>query len=130
MIEHWGESTCLLAGFAQIALHDVNGLEADEGLAQRGPVFQETGELLGALHQWNSHLHTTICLKDAPSVVERYPKLEDVAISALGRAFKEGTGPLEVLGGFFVTAASGCTLACNEVVAPRLRRHLAKLEMY
>src|SRR5580658_6484607 len=129
MIEHWGESTPLLAGLAQIALHDVNRLEADEGLAQGGPVFQATGELLRALHQWNGHLLMSIRLKDTPSVAERYAKLEDVAISTLGRSLEEGTGALEVLGGFLVTALSGCTLARENVVARGLRGHLPELEM-
>src|SRR5258708_1043184 len=129
MVEHRGESTRLFAGFAEIALHEVHGLEMDEGLAQRGRVFQATGELLRALHQWNGHLPTSIPPKDAPPLAERNPELEDVTISALGRPFEEGTGALEVLGGFFVTPPTGCTLASDDVVAPSLRGHLSLLEM-
>src|SRR6202142_1713123 len=115
LIEHRVESARQLARLGQVALHEVHGLEADEGLAERSLVVQSAGKLLRTLHEWNGHLHISIRLKDAPSVAERYPKLEGVATSALGRPFEGAAGTLEVLGGFVVAALSGCTFACKEV---------------
>src|ERR1022692_689352 len=112
-----------------MALHHAHGLETDEGLAQRGLVFQATGELLRALHQWNSHVRTSIRLEDAPSLAEQYAKLEDVAIPALGRFVEESEGVVMVRRGFLVAAPAGGPFASDHVVARGLRGHLAMLEV-